>query len=150
MTFRKAVAGTSALEDAYRDGLHGLEKTHRAKIVCVQSRNLTGSVNLDEALARSHPNDPRWDYGIGVRKPKGPECVVWVEVHSATTHGVNEVLKKHLWLKKWLASAAPLLSKMTGQYVWIASGEVAIPSHSPYRRRLAAQGILFAGRTFHV
>jgi len=150
MNFRKAVAGTSALKDAYQDGLQGLRKADRAKIVCAEPRRLTGSVDVDKALADLYPNDPRWDYGIGVRKGSSSEHVVWVEVHPATTHGANEVYKKYVWFKQWLASSAPLLANMTGQYVWIASGEVAIPPNSPHRRRLAAQGILFAGRKFSI
>jgi hypothetical protein len=147
MSFQSAVARTEALRGAYRDGLQALKRVDREKIRCANSRDLTGSVNLDEALADSHPNDPRWDYGIGVRKARGAGHVVWVEVHPATSHGAAEVCEKHSWLMKWLESSAPLLSAMTGRCVWVASGKVAIPPHSPHRRRLAAQGIHFAGRT---
>jgi len=150
MHFRKAVAATEALQEAYREGLHALKRADRERIRCDNPRDLTGSVNLDEALAASHPKDPRWDYGIAVRKGRGAEHVVWVEVHAATSHGAAAVCRKHSWLMEWLESSAPLLRAMTGVCVWVASGKVAIPPHSPHRRRLAAQGIRFAGRTLEL
>lgn len=150
MHFRKAVAATEALQDAYREGLQALKRADRERIRCDNPRDLTGSVNLDEALATSLPNDPRWDYGIAVRKRKGGEHVIWLEVHPATSRGAEEVRRKHSWLVEWLKSSAPLLKRMTGRYVWVASGRVAIPLHSPHMRRLAAQGIHFARRTLEL
>ena len=150
MTFEHALAHTPALKHTYRRGLQGLRSTDRARIVCTQTRNLAGSINLDEALAVTYPHSPRWDYGIGIRKRRGAECIVWVEVHQATARGAEEVCTKHSWLKQWLAASAPLLNDMTSQYVWIASGKVAIPDSSPQRRKLAARGIRFVGRTFRI
>jgi hypothetical protein len=150
MGFRSAVAGTAALKDAYREGLQALKKGDRARICCAAPRNLTGSVDLEKALANSHPNDPRWDYGIGIRKGDRGEIVTWVEVHSATAHGVGEVCGKRLWLTQWLESSAPLLSGMAARYVWVASGRVNLPPNSPQRRRLAANGIHFVGRVLHL
>lgn len=150
MTFQDAVARTSALKHAYQKGLQGLRSTDRAKITCAKTRDLTGSINLDEALAMACPHDPRWDYGIGVRKNGRSEYIVWVEVHPATARGAGEVCEKHSWLKQWLAASAPLLNGMDSQCVWIASGKVALPDSSPQRRKLAAKGIRFVGRVFHI
>jgi hypothetical protein len=150
MGFRSAVAGTAALKDAYRDGLQALKNADRARICCSTPRNLTGSIDLERALATSHPNDPRWDYGIGIRKGEHGEIVTWVEVHPATSHGVGEVCRKRLWLTQWLESSAPLLNRMAARYVWIASGNVALPPNSPQRKRIAANGIQFAGRILHL
>ncbi len=154
ITFRDAVTQTPALQNAYHKGLHGLEKADQKRIDPKNADNITGSVNLDAALARTYPNDPRWDYGVGVRERGKPEYVVWVEVHSAATaHGADEVCKKHLWLKQWLTASAPLLNRMNrmaNQYVWIASGKVAIPKNCPQQRRLAVLGIRFAGRTLRI
>jgi hypothetical protein len=146
MGFRSAVAGTAALKDAYREGLQALTSTDRARIRCASPGKLTGSVDLDSALARSHPDEARWDYGIGVSKGQHGDSVTWVEVHQATARGVAEVCRKHTWLIQWLRSSAPLLSGMAARYVWLASGKVALPPNSPQRRKLAAKGIHFAGR----
>lgn len=150
MGFRTAVAGTAALKDAYRKGLQALKNVDKARICCAAPRNLTGSVDLESALARSHPNDPRWDYGIGIRKAHRGELVVWVEVHPATSRGAGEVRRKWLWLTQWLRSSAPLLNGMAARYVWVASGKVALPPNSPQRRRIAANGIHFVGRILHL
>jgi len=150
MGFQEAVVATEGLADAYRPGLQALRRADRDRIRCSSSRNLTGSVNLDEALSPSHPNDPRWDYGIGVRKPRHSEIVVWIEVHSASSHHIQDVLDKLAWLKQWLVSSAPRLNEMRKEYVWVASGSVRLPRHSQQRRRLAAQGIHFAGEQYQV
>jgi hypothetical protein len=141
MSFRQAVAATAGLENAYRPGLRALRNEHRSRIACADSRRLTGSVNLDEALAESRPNDPRWDYGIGVRRARRSEHVVWVEVHPAATSNVKDVMKKLAWLKNWLRDSAPRLNRMPAEYVWVASGRVRIPAHAPQSRQLAQSGI---------
>lgn len=150
MKFQHAVVGTEGLRDAYRPGLRALRRLDRGRIRCASPRNLTGSVNLDEALSQSHPNDPRWDYGIGTRKPQHSEIAVWIEVHPASSHHIQGVLAKLAWLKRWLVSSAPRLNRMPKKYVWVASGSVRLPRHSQQRRRLAAQGIHFAGRQYKV
>jgi len=143
MGFKQAVAATQALEDAYRPGLGALRSADRHRIECANTRRLSGSVNLDEALAGTRPNDPRWDYGIGVRQGGRPERVVWAEVHPAATSNVKEVLRKLAWLKEWLGDSAPQLQRMPAEFVWIASGGVAIPRHAPQFRRLAMSAIRF-------
>jgi len=150
MGFRIAVADTAALKDVYREGLQALKNVDKARIYCAAPRNLTGSVDLEKALAKSHPNDPRWDYGIGIHKAHHPELVFWVEVHPATSRGADEVCKKRSWLTQWLESSAPLLSRMAARYVWVASGKVALPRNSPQRRRIAANGIQFVGQMLHL
>jgi hypothetical protein len=150
MRFREAVEQTEGLAEAYRRGLGALQKIDRGRIQCRNTRNLAGSVNLDEALADSHPNDPRWDYGIGIRNNRGSDRVTWVEVHPASSSHVQDVLDKFAWLRRWLASSAPLLNGILAEYVWVASGSVHIPPDSPQRRRLALQGIRFAGKRLRV
>ncbi len=108
MGFEGAVQGTSALNNAYEAGLQALSRRDRGRIQCARPDDLVGSVHLDHALKASHPNDPRWDYGIGLRRPSGNEVALWVEVHPATAHGVEEVCAKHTWLRNWLSSSAPL------------------------------------------
>ncbi|MFI5454742.1 MAG: hypothetical protein ACHRXM_04765 [Isosphaerales bacterium] len=145
MRFKDAVTGTEGLTDAYCLGLQGLKEADRNRIKCRNTRSLSGSVHLDEALKDTNPDDPRWDYGIGLSADRRTDRVIWIEVHPASSHHIDEVLKKHRWLKEWLATLAPLLNQMGAEFVWIASGKVSIPPNSPVRRKIDAQGIHFAG-----
>lgn len=147
MRFENAVGKTKGLEDAYRSGLQALRRRDRRRIVCRTPRKLTGSVYLDEALARagSHGNDPRWDYAVGFRESQKDDRVIWLEVHPASSHHIQEMFDKLAWLKRWLASSARSLQQMPAEYVWVSSGKVAIPASSRQRREVAARGIRLAG-----
>jgi hypothetical protein len=147
--FKIAVQETPALKTAYRDGIQALDSRDHDRIVCKVTRNLTGSINLDATLKDSHPGVHRWDYGIGVRTGDS-EVVVWVEVHPATLGDVDDVCKKHTWLRQWLQTSAPKLNLMPGRYVWVASGRVSIPANSPQRKKLALKGIAFEGRVLQL
>lgn len=146
MLFRDAVQATVGLAEAYQSGLQALERLDRSRIVCATPRSLAGSVNLDKALSPSYPNAPRWDYGIGIRKTPSSDGAIWVEVHPASSHHIQEVVDKLRWLKGWLESSAKMLKQITEGYVWVASGSVAIQPGSPQRKVLAAHGIRFEGR----
>ena len=150
MTFREAVEDAPPpVNGAYREGIQALEHRHRGHVTCGDSRRLTGSIDLDKALAREpdYANAPRWDYGVGYRPRNGPEQAVWVEVHSATTKEVSAVLRKLQWLRDWLSGDAEQLMRMTNataedrRYVWIAGASVRIPGNSPQARRLNTSGI---------
>ena len=150
MSFREAVEDASSpVNGAYREGIQALEHRHRRHVTCGDSRRLSGSIDLDKALARDpeHANASRWDYGIGYKPEKGPEQAVWIEVHSATTREVSAVLQKLRWLRDWLNNDAEYLLRMTNatakdrRYVWIASAGVRIPKNSPQARQLNASGI---------
>jgi hypothetical protein len=145
MKFKDAVIRTKGLTGAYCPGLQALKKADRNRVECKNTRSLTGSINLDETLKDSHAHKPRWDYGIGVKVTKRTDRAIWIEVHPASHHHIDEVLKKHRWLKRWLAFSAPLLNQIDAEFAWIASGKVSIPVNSPLRRKLNAQGIQFAG-----
>ena len=150
MTFKKAVeAARDPVNRVYRRGKQALENRHRGQVTCNDSQRLTGSIDLDSALAQvpGYTNKPRWDYGLGYRPEKGRECAVWVEVHSATTREVSAVLKKLQWLRDWLNREAEQLRQMTFftkddfRFVWIASSGIKIPKTSPQFRRLNQSGI---------
>ena len=114
-------------------------------------QRLTGSINLDSALARQpdYANAVRWDYGLGYRPAaERREQAVWIEVHSATTKEVDRVLRKLQWLQDWLNAGAGCLKRMTDRadadirFVWIASGDrVDIPKNSPQARRLSQSAL---------
>jgi hypothetical protein len=110
-------------------------------------------MDLDSTLQESLPNDPRWDYGIGVRDKHGTDCIHWVEVHPAVEGNVKEILKKHAWLKAWLAQRAPDLLKMTARvkgYAWVATKAVGFRQGSPKAKQLETHGISFPCRRFAI
>ena len=152
MSFEKAVqAEPPPVNGAYRPGKQALENRHRNLVTCEDPRRLTGSIDLDSALARQpgYTNAARWDYGLGYRPPaEKREQAVWIEVHSATTSEVSAVLKKLQWLKDWLNAGAGCLEQMTYRgsapdlrFVWIASAGVKIPRNSPQARQLSRSAI---------
>jgi len=149
MTFKAAVeAAPAPVNHAYKPGKQALENRHRSKVDCADPRRLTGSLDLDKALAREagYANQPRWDYGIGYRSENGAERAVWVEVHSATTGEVSKVLSKLKWLRNWLTDEAEQLQRLTiaaggPTFVWVASQGIQIPPNSPQARRLSKSAL---------
>lgn len=145
MSFRKAVEQCPPLRRNLRDGLRGLSTTDRQK-VDRGGRRLTGSVNVDAALRSSHPNAARWDYGIGIARPHKPDCVVWLEVHPASSTHIKTVLRKLDWLRTWLGKYALPLQQLPAAYIWVSTGSVAMTRNSPQFRRLAQAGLHFRPR----
>jgi hypothetical protein len=150
--FQKAVSDTPDLgKHAYRAGLKALTAAHRKRIQQGEARIL-GSINLDGALCQRYPNEPRWDYGIGIQKGSKP-FAIWVEVHPASTSNVSEVLSKLRWLKEWLSSRATQLHALTPlqkAYHWIATNEVGISLNSPQARQLAKAGMTMPRRVLNL
>jgi len=149
MTFKAAVeAAPAPVNHAYKPGKQALENRHRKKVDCADPRRLTGSLDLDKALAKEpgYASQPRWDYGIGYRPRNGAEQAVWVEVHPATTGEVSKVLSKLKWLRNWLTKEAGQLERLTSaasspSFVWVASAGVHISSNSPQARQLSANAL---------
>jgi hypothetical protein len=142
VTFQQAVCRTPDLgAAAFQPGLQALGN-HSRRIQCADARRLTGSVALDDRLASTYPNDPRWDYGIGLREARG-ETAIRIEVHPASTGEVEAVLNKLRWLKDWLRIQAPKLHRLTAAqaYYWLATGGVHIRPGSPQARRLQSAGL---------
>jgi hypothetical protein len=151
MSFRNAVTAAPApVSQAFCVGKQALKGEHRRLIICGDDARITGSLDLDSALAilPKYAQSPRWDYGVGHRMVNGHECAIWVEVHSASTGEVGTVLRKLTWLKSYLAQECQALWEMTLRqdqqakaFVWVASGGVHINRNSPQARRLAQAGL---------
>jgi hypothetical protein len=151
MRFKQVVEAVPRLRGAYRPGLQAVKGEYRERIQCNDTRRLAGSLDLDSSLQNGLPNAPRWDYGIGVRVSQHPDRCHWVEVHPATEGDVKDVLKKHDWLKTWLAQHAPGLLGMTATeqgYVWIATKAIGFRQGSPKAKQLGAVGISFPCKRF--
>ena len=150
MSFAEAVrAAPAPVDSTYRNGKQALAGAYRSRVTCADPRRLTGSIDLDSALAQEsgYANAPRWDYGIGYRPRRAAECALWVEVHPASTTNVGEVIRKLNWLRTWLRSEAPRLASLTAgdgripPFVWIATAGAHIPRNSPQARQLATAGL---------
>ena len=155
MSFEEAVReAPSPVDCACRSGLQALKRADRSRVTCTEPRRLTGSVNLDSALAREtqHANAPRWDYGIGYKPGRAAERAIWVEVHPASTSSVREVINKLNWLRTWLREDAPGLASLTVSsgnirpFVWIATAGVHIPRNSRQARQLSEAGLAMPRR----
>lgn len=140
MTFPEAVGSCPALAPHLQEGVQAIPSADRPRILSDRV-SLSGSIDLDEALRESCPNDPRWDYALGIRSSPN-DRVIWMEVHSANSAHVTPVLNKLQWLKAWLRSHAPELGGLPAKYVWVATGRVQIASTGRQRRSLAEAGIL--------
>lgn len=147
-SFRQAVLDTPPLAKSLCDGLQALHRGDRKRILCNDPRVVVGSINLDDALSSQYPNDPVWDYGIGVGKNNSSDNIKWIEVHPASSSHINELLKKLQWLREWLRVAAPKLDVLPREFVWIASGKVSLQKGSPQMKKLAQAGLRFAGERF--
>jgi hypothetical protein len=151
MKFRHAVESTAAIRYGFRKGLGAVRNVDHARLRCsINSRRLRGSVDLDEALRLAFPNDPRWDYAIGISQHPLSDQVVWLEVHPASSHHVDEVLNKLRWLRGWLANEAPALRMMPAHFCWVATGTVSFRRGSQEEKRIAQEGIRFPGKRLNL
>jgi len=149
--FKTAVTTTVGLEAAYQSGLRALRNTDRERLAARNPRQLSGSVNLDEALQHRFPQSPRWDYAVGLSLgQRQSDKVFWIEVHPATDGQIGSVLAKLQWLKRWLVAARSPLNAMEREFVWISSGKTALTAQSPQVKRMAMQGLRCVGQHFSI
>jgi hypothetical protein len=147
MSFQAAASATPQVAAHYRAGLRALSRAHRALVRIADGKHLDGSINLDRALRHARPNDPRWDYGVGIKRRSDGGRAIWIEVHPASSSHVAAVLAKLAWLRIWLENEAPALGQLNARYVWLATGTVALPGNSPKRRLIAQHGLDFRAKS---
>jgi hypothetical protein len=146
MRFQAAVANSNDVRDFYRAGLQALLERDRNRLSCKDPRKIRGSLNLDAAVAGLYPGQPRWDYGVGIKKTGSTDEAIWIEVHPADANQVQKLINKLTWLKNWLNNRARDLMSITERdspYIWVSSGRVSFQQTSPQARRLALAGITF-------
>lgn len=136
-----------------RDGLQALRRPHRDAIDPVDTRRLTGSVDLEACLESLAPyrGAAKWDYGIGFLAPRDDErCAVWVEVHNATPGDVATMRAKLASLRRWLENEGRSLDSATEAgrraldgtpYRWIAVGPTFVPASTRSFRAAAQEGL---------
>lgn len=147
MSFRAAVRATPSVATSLKPGLRGLRSEHRGLVEISDARRFTGSVDLDKALRAQKPNEPRWDYVVGLA---GAVQAIWIEAHPTSSLHIDPVLAKLGWLRAWLPSEAPALNVLKARFVWIATGAVALHAGGPQMRRIAQAGLEFRAKRLHI
>lgn len=139
MNFTDAVRSTPEIAQCLRNGLQALGR-NSGKVAVRETRDLTGSVDVDTCLMTRYPNTPRWDYVLGYR-----DRVYYLEIHPAdNTRKVREVTAKLRWLKQWRKRSARSLEDLERQstYHWISTGKTASSvKRGKYLQILAQNGI---------
>ena len=139
MNFTDAIKNIPEIAQGLKRGLQALGGNSN-KVVVRETRDLTGSVDIDTCLVKRYPNSPRWDYVFGYR-----DRVYYVEVHPAdNTRKVREVTAKSQWLKQWRKRSARSLEDLEGQstYHWISTGKtLSSLKRGKYLQMLAQNGI---------
>lgn len=139
---RAALQPRSALRSQVRDGtaaVAGQDADYLAKEVRPQ---FADSLALDEALQKGHEQENRWDYLLG---HAATSALVGVEPHSAKTDQISTVIAKKRAAQVQLR---PHLQpgKNVRLWLWVSSGRVDFSPFDKAIRRLAEEGIEFAGR----
>jgi ligand-binding sensor domain-containing protein len=126
------------LQDSLKTGLQALA-AHSTRVKARNGTRVVKSIDLDNALKSSHPNSPRWDYGISITR--GPLAhVAWVEVHTATSKEVDSVIRKLRWLHEWLNSKKHECVSPSVSYHWVAT-DAGVHIDTARRRKLVGVGL---------
>lgn len=138
MSFSQVVALTPHIRECFQNGLTAFG-SYSSKIVLLETRACSGSVDLDRCLATRYPDENRWDYCFAYQGE-----VYFVEIHPAQTSEVNTVIKKKLWLENWLQNHALEIDQLKAErpFYWIQSGGFNILKTSPQYRRAREAGLL--------
>lgn len=144
--FTGAVKNTPEISLSLRVGLQAL-KNDAGRVEATDNRKLNGSVDIDVTTRDSYPEDSRWDYVIGYEGK-----AYFLEVHSANTSDIDDILKKADWLRQWLNTKAPALEAISGSkcFYWISPGAYNIVSPSPQARKLAQSKVKYLGKVFQL
>ncbi|MBN8786660.1 MAG: hypothetical protein J0I84_06185 [Terrimonas sp.] len=137
--FKEAVLTTDEIKNCYRQGLQSLNE-HSTKVVVQNTRELSGSVAIDDCTKTAYPDANRWDYIFGY---KGE--AFFMEVHPAQTSEVAVVLKKFYWLIEWLRNNAPKINELKPKdksaFYWVQSEGYNILRNSPQERAIIQKGL---------
>ena len=151
MTFQQAVAQTPEISGAWQAGLQALLEADRNRIQTAEPRNLRGSVNVEQCLARKYPEQRQWDYAVGFQPTNLVEEVIyWIEVHPANEGEVRVVLEKLKALKSWLRTNAKKMDEIKRSFIWISSNRTSFTSRSSLARGMSRESLKQVGRVFSI
>ena len=146
-TLRSICEDSSILKPYVTPGLGAFANNDRKKIKVPSTSLLNCSVNLDEASRMSHPHENRWDYALDYDGK-----AFFIEIHPAHTSEIECMVKKVLFVKKWLTSVAPEILRLPGtrEFYWVSSGttDLRIMKNSPQARKLALHKIVSVGQVW--
>lgn len=129
-TFREAIERAECLQ--WQPGLQAITAGEgKGRITARDSAKLLGSAFIDRDCERAPvgKGKHRWDYVLGCDRTGSP-FAHFVEVHSAETSGVDDMMKKLRWLRDYLErDDQAALKKSPREFHWVASGRVRIPKH---------------------
>ena len=147
MSFINAVRSTPEIAECLKSGLQAL-RSNRHKINAGETRSITGSVDIDDCLAKRYPNAPRWDYVFCYKNR-----LYYVEVHQGRASEMENVIAKLDWLRQWRARSAKSLEdlKDMSTYHWISTGKIdsVFAKNNRYRRILRQKSIFGPHSVLH-
>ena len=138
----KAADKTPDVKGHFCKGLGAVKGSERTKFLVPDTRQLTGSIDIDSATRDIYPEDNRWDYVVEYNTE-----TFFIEVHPCSTSDVGTIIKKLTWLKGWLKEKAPRIDALKSKnqpYHWIATSGVGILPNSNYAKKLAQNKIVLA------
>ena len=136
----QAADRTEDIKGAFQKGLKALKGEYRTKIVCTDTKKLTGSVDIDLATKDLYPTESRWDYAI---EYKGK--TFFVEIHPADTTEVQSVINKLRWLINWLKNKAPEVNALKHgdkPFHWVFTKDCHILKTSKQWKLLSQKGLI--------
>lgn len=143
---RAALRPESPLQERVCGGVQALERIDRRRLRLDPANHVLESLYLDEALARTHANEHRWDYLLSTRD--GAAQLVGVEVHPARADQVDVVIRKKRAGEAAFREHAP--GATVQAWYWVASGKTAITGMAGAVRRLALEQIELVGSTLRL
>jgi hypothetical protein len=151
MTLREAADATPSLKLKWQPGLQALRPEDKTHIRAADTRAITGSVDIDTALAKVQPNANRWDFGIGFQhEDRRSECMYFVELHTANDSQVYVVIRKLRWLLAWLKGEGKAFNGFERDFVWVSSGRTDYTLNGPQRRAFADLALRQTGGVFRI
>ena len=140
LSFKEAVEATPDVATGYKEGINAFGK-YTDKIKVPDLSKIDGSLDIDATTVDLYPDDNRWDYALCYDSE-----VFYIEVHSAITSEVSRMIKKLQWLKRWLATKAPEINKLTTRtrhpYYLVQSSKCDISKHMPQYKIVVQNKIL--------
>lgn len=146
-TLRSLCEDNKIMRPYLKSGLGAFGNNERKKIKVPSTSLLNCSVNLDEAAKSAYPHENRWDYALDYAGKR-----FFIEIHPAHTSEIDSIVRKVIFVKRWLATVAPELLSLPGpgEFYWISSGttDLRIMPNSPQGRKLALHKIVSVGQVW--
>jgi hypothetical protein len=139
---RRALRQDSNLLGKVSDGLDAMQSAHRAYLDATIRSTFADSLDLDDAVRPSHPQENRWDYLLG-HGPSGE--VVGLEPHSAKHDEITTVINKRAAAQQQLKGHLREGARVS-KWLWVASGKVHFADTEKAKRQLDQSGIEFVGK----